>query len=390
MRRGQSGNEAWVVIGLITLLLIFYILFLPPAERQKLLDDSTTYDSTTDGSISVANNTLLKERVGTLEAHEPIITHSLPASRIYESKKAVVFDEPNAFYVKRGWFSRKDNIIDFGVPDLANSDNIMLAYDTTVRTGILTVTLNEKVIFEGQIPRSPAPIRLRKDLLQKDNTLRFSVNNVGFAFWSSNEIDFTNVKIIGDVSDVTRQKAQNVFAVSPVEKNNVVTATLEYTAECDEASAGPLSIMINDQRVYQGVPDCGGKNRAEINSAALQEGSNALFFETTKGDYYLSGMKLTTLLKKTRSFIGYFDVSDAVVQRAKDNTARVMLEIDFVDDKLPKRAQVNVNGHLTFIDQVEPFYAKNLNAFVLSGPRNYIEVIPESSIGIPELRVVVK
>ncbi|MBI4448876.1 hypothetical protein HY641_02515 [Candidatus Woesearchaeota archaeon] len=386
--RGQAANEAWVLIGLITLVLIFYILFLPPAERHKLLEDGPGISTVTlPGGL---NATLFQDHIGTLDAHEPVIAHAIPSSRVFESKKAVILEEFNPFFVRRGWFGRRLQNLTFEIPDVENTDNVLLAFEAPVRSGVLAVSLNGRVVFESPVSRTPSPIRLRKEHLDKSNSLEFSVSGVGFAFWRSNEIQIQNAKVVADVTDVSRQKAQNVFAVSPAEKNNVLIATLDYTADCDDTLVGPLTILINDQRVFGGVPDCGGPNRIEVPGQILQEGANTMHFQTTRGDYFLSSMRLTTILRKTRSYVAYVDVPKQVVDRARTNAVRVMLEIDFVDDKKPKVADVNINGHITRIDQNEPFYARNLNAFVLPGSRNYIEITPVSSINIPELRVVVR
>ncbi|MEK6874742.1 MAG: hypothetical protein AABX52_03265 [Nanoarchaeota archaeon] len=383
-KRAQPANEAWVLVGLITLLLVFYILFLPPADRKKLLEETPT---TAQG---LANSTLIVEHVGLLESHEPTIEHGIPPSHIFEAKKAVVLESFNPFFIKKGWFTQRNENLSFLIPDLEHTDNVVLAFDAPAHVGILTLKLNGRVIFESAITRSPAPIRIRKDWLQKENSLEFVVNNVGFAFWRVNQISFDNIKILGDVTDISRQKSQNVFAISPEEKRNLLIAKLLYTSDCKEHDVSPLMILVNNQRVFSGIPDCGGKNQIEISGTVFEEGVNTLTFQTNQGDYYLSNMKLITALKKTKAYINYFDISQELFSSVQSGTARVMLEIDFVDDQKPKSAQLNINGHVTYIDQIEPFYVRNLNTFILLGYRNYIEIVPDTSISIPQLRIVVK
>ena len=68
-------------------------------------------------------------------------------------------------------------------------------------------------------------------------------------------------------------------------------------------------------------------------------------------------------------------------------TGAVILEIDFVDDGKRKRAELNINGHLTFLDQKEAFYSRVLNPWLEPGARNYIEIIPETALNIVQVRV---
>ena len=86
----------------------------------------------------------------------------------------------------------------------------------------------------------------------------------------------------------------------------------------------------------------------------------------------------------------YFEVVPKLFDMVRDGREDIYLEIDFIDDGERKRAQLNINGHLTFVDQREPFYTRNIDTWVVPGARNYIEIVPETALNIPEIRVVVE
>ena len=113
-------------------------------------------------------------------------------------------------------------------------------------------------------------------------------------------------------------------------------------------------------------------------------------FSTTSGDYRIEQAVLDTDLKDVRSFVEYFDVPPDLFDRVAAGNRNILLEIDFVDNGNRKRAQLNINGHLTFLDQIEPYYTRTISAVVEPGSRNYLELIPETPLDIVQIRVRVQ
>ena len=57
-----------------------------------------------------------------------------------------------------------------------------------------------------------------------------------------------------------------------------------------------------------------------------------------------------------------------------------------IDNQDNKKATLNVNGHLTEIDQIDPEYSRNVDSWLEPG-NNYVEIKPKSDIHIVELKV---
>ena len=87
-KRGQfhSASAAGGLIGLVTLFIVLYIIFLPPEVREELLDDETI---DRDGRVTTFNNTLLKQTVGRLEFYAPSFDHFIPSVYIFEKKDSL-------------------------------------------------------------------------------------------------------------------------------------------------------------------------------------------------------------------------------------------------------------------------------------------------------------
>lgn len=385
-----SGGDAWILVGLIGLMMIFYVMFLPPAERERLL--SETPSSVGPSAPSSAVGAILKANPGRLEAIQASgFEHMIPTFKVVEIKNAQVLASFNPFTVRNNWLTDDSYKTSFHLdnPDLIDAP--ILVFEAPSRKGVLTVRLNERVIysFEPTTPDVP-PIMVRKQDLQEENSLEVSVSGVGWRFWSTNRYDLVNVRLIGDVSDISKQKAQNIFTVAPSEKEALQSAVLSFVPECDQARIGTLDIILNGGSIYSAIPTCNSPFQTELPPRSLNEGTNELVFRTGKGTILVQRAKVVTKLKQTGSFIQYFELNQSVFNDVVAGRRQVELQIDFVDDGQPKRASVNLNGHLTFIDQREPYYSRLIGAWVLPGPRNYLEIRPETTLNVPELRVVVR
>ncbi len=384
-RSGQDEGTAHILIALIAILIVLFILFLPPEERAALLETGTLVD----GETGTASGLLLDKSVGRLEFYPPEgFDHPIPSVLLFEARNAKVLQELPSFIVSRNWFVDRRATFPFLIDDLEHTKNVMLAFDAPVASGALRVWLNGEQIHEG-IVNGPTiePIKVPPTLLRAENEISFAASGVGGWFWRSNTITVQNPRIIGDLTDITRTSASSVFVVSPTEKENLLSATLVALPVCESEDTGILTISVNDQPAYTGVPECGIPLKQSIPLGALIAGTNTIRFSVDRGELTLERIILDTDLKEVRTFIEYFEVPPALFESAIRGGRRVVLQIDFVDDGKRKRAQLNVNGHLTIVDQEEPFYSRVINSWLQPGARNYLEIVPETPLEIVSVRV---
>ena len=116
---------------------------------------------------------------------------------------------------------------------------------------------------------------------------------------------------------------------------------------------------MNGKRIFSGTPDCEIRNQHEISATDLQVDSNTILFETEKGNYRLDAPTVTTNLKDVRTFVEYFNVEKQVFEDILAGKKKIFLEIDFIDDNKRKKAELNINGRPTVIDQPIKKVGKN-------------------------------
>ncbi len=381
-RRGQklqSGSPAAALIGIMTLIFIFYILFLPPAERKALLD----LENTTSGGRSA--ELLLQVPVGKLQfVSRNQFDHPLPNIYLVETRNAQILAKDNPFMIRKGWFSEVKKIFTFSIPDLENTENVMLSFQAPERKGILVITLNGALIFESPVAlQNPPPVALSKSLLRESNTLEFSVKG---GFFSRRKYSFADVKVVADITDLEKQKSTNTFSVSSVEMSNFESSYLDFYPICDQKAVGTMVIELNGKLISSSVPACESLNRQELYLEDLREGKNTVIFRIVKGSYRIEQVRVRSVIKPVRAWVDYFDIKPSLYNSVLDKKARIVLDIEFVDDGRVKRAKTNINGKLDVIDQHDSKFARDISSIVKEG-NNYIEIQPLAELDVVRLEV---
>jgi hypothetical protein len=387
LRKAQGGANAAVLIAVIAALILLYIIFLPENEREAILENKSIDKNT--GSIGDDDvDVLLREFPGRLDTVKDIGDKTIPNIFLFETTDAEELEKINPFIVRNGWFDKNTKSISFGISDLENTDNVLLSFKAKSYKGILTIKLNNEIIYENNIEsETVSPISLQKNLLGKDNTLDFSVSSVGIKFWSTNEYSLEDIKITGDITDKSKQESRNIFTLTSTELFNIDEATLRFVPYCSsESGVGVLDITVNERSIFSAVPVCSDSYRQTIPIGILEAGENKVYFKTSKGSYSVEQIKVEFDEKDVKTNVYYFEVNESTMSKVKKGDKEAVLQIEFVDDDENKRADLNINDRLSTIDQDKNLFTKKLNDYVQEG-NNFIEIRPRTRLDIVELRV---
>jgi hypothetical protein len=391
LRRAQaSAGGAATVVGLMLVLFLFYLIFIPAETRNELLTGKNASESLIVEETETTNFTFQAYPGRLAFVEEETVEHVIPNLWLSGSKNAEVIESFNQMTVRRGWFVDDKAVLPFTIENLGDISNVALSFSAPVREGLLKVLLNGNAVYEGT-PTSAnvEPIRLKKDLLKKDNVVEIQVSGVGLRFWGTNEYQLTGIQVIGDVTDWTKQQATNIFTVTEEEYNSLKSSTMSVDPVCVQALTGVLEIFLNDKSVYSAVPDCMSMNKLELYPADFKVGKNTMLFKITEGSYLLDQIKIKNVMKTPKSFIGYFNIDQANYTRIDSGLRKAIANITFVDDELNKQAILNINGRYSYIDQDEPEYTKDISEYIIKG-NNYIELRPQTELNVVELTVRIK
>ena len=387
--QGTSAASATGFIALVVGLIILYIIFLPPEERAKLLGENETVEEEEEEvSEEAEENILLLEYPGRLDyLKEKEYEHDISPFYLSKTINAQELDTINPFVIRHGLFDEVKKEVPVKISDLKNTENILLSFTAKKYSGLLTIKLNNINIFESEITTSnPKPIKLKKDYLEEDNVLEFSVSGIGARFWSTNIYSLDDIKIVGDVADISKQESKNIFFISEDEKLNHERAKLRFLPNCKPEDAGKLDVLINYQEVFSGVPDCGGINVYSFSTNVLHTGDNNLVFKTDKGSYLVEQIKVQTSLKELTYPTYYFEINETTFEKIENDTYDIKLVLEFVDDKRDKIMNLNINNRMIYVDTDEADYYKNIDGYAKEG-NNFIKIEPLSMLDIIELKV---
>ncbi len=387
MRKGQANT----LVLIILLIIILYIVILPPEEREALLEDSGKPSTPSKSVKKVDVSVLLEEFPGTLSFQlEDKKSIDISNVNLIEAVESKVLAKFSPFSIRNGVFDKRDKTVEFNIPNLENTDNVFLSFTVQKYKGELIIKLNGQLIYQYEITsQNIEPIEFKKSLLKDSNTLEFSVGSVGWQFWRTNEYSLEDVKIIGEITDLSRQKSQNSFVLTSSEAQNIERPQLKFIPFCGKQEIGNLELAINNKNVYSSVPICEETVALDINPELLNEGTNTIVFRSSKGSYSIEQIKLDLDLKETKSIIYYFEITAADFSNVENNKKDVILAMHFIDDKSSKSADISVNGHKFRVEQTRAVFTKNIDSFVEEG-NNFIEVTPKETLNIVELNVSLK
>ncbi len=396
MRKRGQGNPihgAANLILILILLLSLYILFVPPAEREKILDGTTGDDDDNGGGeiedLTCGENALLCEHPGRLSYLEnKEFEHTISSFYLYKSTESVELKDINTIYVTHSSFDERSRNVSLALDDLDSLDNVLISFQAESASGVLSVMLNGEVIYENEVEEEVIdPIKLPKSMLEEENMLTFSVSETGWQFWRKNEYRLVDVKVVGDYTDLSKQQSSNAFFISDDEGANIEFATLTFLPKCDDEDAqGTLYVGVNGMEIFSKAPDCGVSNKVEFDPDFFDAGSNTVIFKTDEGSYFIEQIKVRTRLRDDASVVYHFDIEENQMRDIKVGRKHVDIVFEFVDSGKSLEGDLVVNNHRTGFQTTDPEFEKRIDPYVQEGG-NAIRLVPKSNMDITNLYV---
>lgn len=376
MRKNGQATGASALIVIIALLIILYILFVPPEIREQILEGNKTAEG--GGLEANESRVILFEHPGTLEEIDRLENkqslQSIYLTSVYESK--LIEQEP-VLQVRSSFLSEAPKTIEFDFPNPDLTKNTLLSFNANKYAGRLIIQLNDKLVYSNEIKQpSVAPIELPSKYLQEGlNKLVFRVSGVGIMFWATNEYILEQVKVTSDVKDTEAQQAQTTFLITTNELLNMQKAKLTYYPDCTRAQVNPLDIYLNGRLLVSSIPDCGSLHRKEFLPDRLITGENEILFKTTKGSYLLRDLSITTYTEAPTYPTYYFELDEK--QMEEIDAEGLNMSFKFLTRAF-KNLEVSVNGASIYIDTSEKEYEEDISDLVREGT-NAIKITPLSS-----------
>lgn len=389
-KKGQASGAAVLVI-VIGVLIIFYILFLPPSDRADILNgESSDEDDDNSDVINYVGKVLVDESPKRLDTIEhSYFYHDISPFSLFSKTESGLIMEIDELIASRTVFNSNEYSFDFNIYDKKMMHNFILSFVNKEGSGNLMIYLNDKLIMNKFLSKiNPTPIKLPKEFLEDGkNIIRFKVSSPGIMFFLKNSYTLSNVKLYADTTDDTGLTSSHHFMVEESEYENLEKASMTFFVECLNSKKGILKIKLNGFNIYGAGADCGNYVKNDINPTYFKSGENILEFSANTGSYIIDSFKIRTDLDEIIYPVYYFKVSEEAYKLIEDEDLYVNTSLEFVKkDEDYNQADIDINGRITSVDILDD-YSLDITNDVKQG-NNYIRVKPtQGTVDIVNLKV---
>lgn len=389
-RKAQSGTGAASLLVIIAGLIILYVLFIPPAEREKILEgeENVTEAEEIKEILDEVNQTLVLEYPGTMTSSDlDERTFDLPSLTIGSKVASQVLETANTVFVESSVFRQKTETLDFEIENVDDIEGLLLSFNIKDADGMLIIELNGKEIYANKIDTSNIPpIDIKKSYLEDGvNSLVFSAKKPKFLFWTSNSYILENVQVVGSVSAAEAYSATSSFFATDEEATKIQKARLRFTPDCI-AERGKMSVRINNNLVFDAIPDCGVIRPITFNPDFIDKGQNDIDFKIAEGSYFVDNIAVILEYKEQVQPTYYFELEDKVYEAIDNESLYVNLTMTFADDIEDKTADIIINNRYSALNQEDDFFSLDITRFVKEG-NNALKIVPKTTLEVVELRV---
>ena len=385
-----SGKDVAILLLLIAVFVVLYVLLLPPAEREALLNETSNVSSQQYGAV--VPQTLLSESPGSVSSvAEQTITHDFAPINLFIKSEPVTKTLANSLYIGRSLFSEDSQTLTFPVESVSSVKDATLFFSVKNAVGKLEIRLNNNIIFFDKIGSSEVKlIPLPINFLQRNNVIMLRASSPGILFWRTNSYTLDNLGI-KETFELINPREERVFSVSESEKNNLERAILLYSLYCNslEGDSTKLKIYVNNNQLFSSLINCGSAaSSMEIPTNYFARGSNKLIFVIEEGDFTISDVKIKTELKEKSYPTYHFNVDSTSYNSINSGQGSAVMSFTFVGSQ-QKTATVLVNNNQFDISTADTSYSNDISKFINLGD-NVIKIVPSNTFTIDSLKVTLK
>ncbi len=387
VKKGQTAGGAAALVILVGLVIILYILFLPPADRAALLNEinGSSYSST----VTDTSDFLLNEHPRTLYPDsQDVITHELNTVTLYSNKEDALLKEYNNIYVFSSKTDKKVFEDSFIFDSIYTFTNPVLILENVNSNSPLIVYFNGKEVYSGT-PKKNSIVKIKLDSVGRENKIFIETPDPSWwQFFSYNKASIGSVKLLATVNNNELLQSEQSFSVSQGEYDNFNTGYVKFLLSCT-SKPSKLVVRLNEFLLSNAIFDCNQPVKLEFDKSSLIPGKNIISFKILDGVATIDRPVVKTILEKKVRPVYYFSLTEEQYSELKEGSKIAYLELNFVRNKDIYDLNVNINGKIFNIRSYDTNYKEDISRFLLEG-ENYIILAPRTKVDVKDLFVYLK
>lgn len=392
-KKGQKeGGQIATILILIAFFMTLYILFIPPADREKILEGTSNDLNLNTEKISETIE-LLAQSPGIVSPSKSLAdSHSIPSINLFVRTEPNIEQLAQNLLVKKSLFSVSSPKLKFSSEGTKNTKRVTLNfYSDSEDSGELRIKLNGRTIYSEEIGKGQQIIDINKNLLNEENELEFSASHPGLAFWAVNKFQLKNV-ILKQEFERTNTHEERSFTITKAEKQTLSKAILKYTQVCNQLlkqGTTLLDISINGKRASSSKILCiTTDQQIELDPTLLNEGQNEIEFRLEEGDFSFNQILLSTTTSESKFLTYRFSIPIKEFEKLSTGKS-VKLELLFAQDNKEKNARLDINNNEVLVNTEDNSFTRDITDLVVDGT-NFIRIIPGNTFTIINLRVLLE
>lgn len=435
-KRGDEGaRNVGTLVLLIGLFIIFFVLLVSEDTRKQLLgDDYATSKVPVPGhGISAQGKVLFTTSPGNVYSLEKG-EYNLPltSAHLYVKQQDETLSLSDKVLVSKGLFAESPKTLYFNLDNPSAVTSLSLFFFVAEPSKVY-IDFNGNRVFEGNLESSDIPIKLPVKLARKDNTLKVGLTGT---YVLTKSVQLTSVSVKKSFT-LENRAATRSFALSPSDKAGLQNAYIDYFLNCmsiDSRNQGEVTISLNSRVLFSDLVVCdAGAQTIVLDPDDLKAGSNYLSLEVSRGDYVFEDMGIAFSMSdkfypqynfemddnsysslkcnsfdydgcafgcgrdcknSCYSYSNTRDCYDACFDECEDDcfnlycdsSKKVVLELQFPNNRERKVASVTVNDETINMDTVQDVFFRDISSAVNRGA-NYIKIIPKNDFEVSKLVV---
>lgn len=383
MKAQATGMQSAILVALIGILITIYIVLLPDAERQDLLQGGPGVESAGNAGV------ILLDYPGRLDYLEGnVVEHNFPRMQLFNVVETTIFRELPSLVVGSSVFSKDIANMSFRVPLPNATESSSVIFTVKGGEGALFVEVNGQQIYSGSPTGTASPIAIPREVLTQSNELRFMVAKPSWwKFWKKNEYSLEQIKVIGEVRDLSSQESKGVFKITSYELVHTLNSYLRFTPSCNPKKVRDLKVSLNDKVVYNAVPSCGQLKIIDLNNSILLQENNVIHFKADGSDYILGSIAVVNELNQTPMREYEFQISAREFDQIRQGSLGVAMIFHFFEPEEIKEAEIYINERKTYLPRLEgPEYSRDITPYLRPG-LNTLRIVPRASMDIQEFEI---
>jgi len=228
--------------------------------------------------------------IGEFSVSYKVGSEILKTKRSLSVKKGLFTEEVGRMVVK---------IDPYKLENFVQTGFIIITIENTNNAGDLIIYLNDKKIRSIKNRFGEITIQVRGEDLRENNLIELKAGSPGWKFWMTTIYEIEELKFGVNVYG-TEQRIVT-FNVTGEQIDNFKLGRLEFEVH-DYNATGDLIIKMNDNVIYEGIPQRFFTRDFTLRELGLVEGVNRITFMTRRDAYYEIDDAQLTLVHSTRGY----------------------------------------------------------------------------------------